>query len=130
MNESSQGNFQKIFMIGGFVLGVLGIFVFSISQFGSNNVDPELSGNILVWGTLPAEQMNQILYEYSQNAKTYSVSYMEVPEDKFIDRFFIANANDNGPDIVIAPENINVPLRSFFYQYDEGIISEKTCTCK
>lgn len=126
MNESSQGSFQKIFMIGGFILGVLGIFVFSISQFGNQNVDPNLTGNILVWGTLPAERMNEILYEYSQNAKTYSVSYQEIPEDKFINRFIEASANNQGPDLMLIPENIMVPLKGFMANFDQNLISEKT----
>ena len=126
MNPSTQGNFQKFFMIGGFVLGVLGIFVFSISQFGKSNVDPNLTGNIVVWGTLPAEKISQVLYEYSQNAKTYSVTYQEIPEDKFINRFIEASANEQGPDIMLVPENIMVPLKGFMANFDENMISEKT----
>jgi ABC-type glycerol-3-phosphate transport system substrate-binding protein len=126
MNQSSQGSFQKIFLIGGFVLGVLGIFVFSISQFGKSNVDPNLTGNIVVWGTLPAEKMSEFFYEYSQNAKTYSVSYVEVPEDKFINRFIEASANEQGPDLMLLPENILVPLKGFVFPLDENIIAETT----
>jgi len=126
MNQSTQGNFQKIFMIGGFVVGVIGIFVFSISQFGKSNVDPNLTGNIVVWGTLPAEKMSNIFYEYSQNAKTYSVSYVEVPEDKFINRFIEASANEQGPDVLFVPENIIVPLKGFMYNFGENLISENT----
>jgi ABC-type glycerol-3-phosphate transport system substrate-binding protein len=126
MNQSTQGNFQKIFVIGGFILGVLGIFVFSISQFGKNNVDPALTGNILVWGTLPADKMNQIFYEYSQNAKTYSVTYEELPEDKLALRFLERAANENAPDILLVPENVSFPLVHFLYNFQENLISEKT----
>lgn len=126
MNQSTQGSFQKIFMIGGFVLGVLGIFVFSISQFGKSNVDPNLTGNIVVWGTLPAEKISQILYEYSQSAKTYSVSYKEVPEEKFINNFIEASANNQGPDLMLVPENVIVPIKGFAANFDETLISEKT----
>lgn len=126
MNQSTQGNFQKIFMIGGFVLGVLGIFIFSISQFGKSDVDPNLTGNIVVWGTLPAEKIGNILYEYSQQAKTYSVSYQEVPEERFISRYIEASANDQEPDILIVPENIIVPIKGFMYPFPAEIISEKT----
>jgi hypothetical protein len=105
-------------------LGVLGIFVFSISQFGKSKVDPNLTGNLVVWGTLPNEKMNQIFYEYSQNAKTYSVQYVQVPEDKFINRFIEAGANDQAPDIILAPENIAVPLRGFNFTYGPELVSE------
>lgn len=126
MNQSTQGNFQKIFVIGGFILGVLGIFVFSISQFGKNSTDPKLTGNILIWGTLPADKISNILYEYSQNAKTYSVSYEEVPEDKLIFRFIESSANDRAPDILLVPENVIVPIKNFNYQFNQDLISEKT----
>lgn len=125
MNESTQGNFQKIFLIGGFVLGVLGIFVFSISQFGKSNVDPSLTGTMVVWGTLPAEKINRMLYEYSQDMKTYSVRYVEQPVDKIIPRYIEAIANDQGPDLLLVPENISVPLRDYVAHFPEGYISEK-----
>jgi ABC-type glycerol-3-phosphate transport system substrate-binding protein len=126
MNQSSQGNFQKVFMIAGFILGVLGIFVFSISQFGKSNVDPNLTGTMVVWGTLPAAQMSQIFYEYSQNAKTYSVVYQEIPEQTFINRFIEASADEKAPDLLLVPENILVPIKGFNYQFNQNIISEKT----
>lgn len=125
MDQSTQGNFQKIFMIGGFVFGILGIFVFSISQFGNSNVDPSLTGNVIVWGTLPAEKMNPLFYNYSQDAKTYSVQYVQQPEDRLINRYIEAIANNAGPDLLLVPENITVPLRDYSARFPEGYISEK-----
>ena len=125
MNQSLQGSFGKYFMIGGFVLGVLGIFVFSISQFGKSTVDPNLTGVVKIWGTLPAGQISQILYEYSQNAKTYSVQYVEVPEDKIADKFIEALATDAAPDLLFSSENILVPLKQFTFSFPEALMSEK-----
>ncbi len=130
MDNSTQGGFQKIVMIAGFVLGVLGIFVFSISQFGKSGVDPKLTGNIVVWGTLSSEKMNQIFYEYSQNAKTYSVSYQEVPEQSLINKFIESSANDMAPDILLVPENVIVPIKNFNYSFSQDLISEKTFKAK
>lgn len=126
MDQSSQGSFQKVFMIGGFIIGVLGIFIFSISQFGKSTTDPALTGTIQIWGTLPAASVNEIFYQYSQDAKTYSVVYTEVPEDKLINRFIEATANEQGPDLLILPENLSVPLRVYTYPFNSDIISEKT----
>ena len=126
MDQSTQEGFQKIFMIGGFVLGILGIFVFSISQFNANSGDPNLTGTVVVWGTLPAAKISQMLYEYSQDMKTYSVRYVEQPVDKLIPRYIEAIANENGPDILLIPENLSVPLREYTARFPEGYISEKT----
>ncbi len=125
MDQSLQGTFGKYFMIGGFVLGVLGIFVFSISTFGKSGVDSSLTGVIKIWGTLPAEKINPILYEYSQNAKTYSVQYVEVSEDRITKKFIQALATDEAPDLLFAPETVLVPLKQFEYQFGEALISEK-----
>jgi hypothetical protein len=125
MDQSTQNSFQKIFMIVGFVLGVLGIFVFSISQFNTNSGDPNLTGTVLVWGTLPAGKISQQLYEYSQDMKTYSVRYVEQPIDKIIPRYIEAIANDQGPDLLLIPENISVPLREYMALYGENLVTEK-----
>jgi len=125
MDQSTQGSFQKIFMIGGFVFGVLGIFVFSISQFNSATGDSNLTGVATVWGTLPRAKIDQQLLEYSQDAKTYSVRYVEIPPDKFANRFIEAIANEQGPDLLLVPENISVPLREYLAKFPEGLITEK-----
>lgn len=125
MDQSTQGSFQKIFMIGGFVFGVLGIFVFSISQFNSSAGDPNLTGTVTVWGTLPASKISEQLFDYSQDAKTYSVRYVEIPSDKFTNRFIEAIANEQGPDLLLVPENISVPLREYLAKFPEGLITEK-----
>jgi ABC-type glycerol-3-phosphate transport system substrate-binding protein len=126
MDQSTQGSFQKFFMIGGFVFGVLGIFVFSISQFGKNNVDPALTGTINVWGTLPGGAVNEMFYQYSQDAKTYNVVYTEQPESKIVDRYIEAVANGQGPDLMILPDNIAVPLRIYANKFPDSVISETT----
>ena len=97
------------------MVSLLGIFVFSISTFGTAAVDPNLTGVIKIWGTLPANKISPILYDYSQNAKTYSVVYTEVSEDKIMPKFIQALATDEAPDLIFAPENILVPLKQFEY---------------
>jgi ABC-type glycerol-3-phosphate transport system substrate-binding protein len=126
MDQSTQGNFQKIFMIVGFVVGVLGVFVFSVSTFNANKTDPNLSGVALVWGTLPAEQMNQILYEYSQSMKTFSVQYVEKDPSKIISNYVEEVALGRGPDLLLVPEDISTPLASQYLAYfGENLMPEK-----
>lgn len=124
MNESTQSSFQKIFMIGGFVFGVLGIFVFSISQFSASSGDPNLTGVATVWGTLPRGKIDTQLYEYSQDMKTYSVRYVEVPEADFGKRYINALANQSAPDLLLAPENVVIPLRFYLAKFPENLSPE------
>lgn len=69
--------------------------------------------------------MDPLLYDYSQNAKTYSVRYVEQPEDKLINRYIEAIANDQGSDLLLIPENLSVPLRDYVARFPDGYISEK-----
>jgi hypothetical protein len=77
MNQSSATMFSKVFVIVCAILGVLGVAVFAMSQFGSK-VDENLTGKISIWGTLPSKDIDQFLTDYSQTAKTYTAEYTEV----------------------------------------------------
>ncbi len=125
MNQSSSGMFGKVFMIVCAILGILGIAVFAMSQFG-NKADVNLTGKIEIWGTLPNKDIDQFLTDYSQNAKTYTVEYTEIKEDEFITKFIKSLADDTAPDIVLVPETILIPLRSFLQNYTADQITETT----
>jgi ABC-type glycerol-3-phosphate transport system substrate-binding protein len=125
MNQSSSKFFTQIAVIVGFVLGVLGVIIFASSNFGSSDGDGKLTGTLMVWGTLPESKLSKSFYEYSQNAKTYTVKYSEVPENVFITKFIEATAKGEAPDIVLASENILFPLRNYFTSYTPDILTEK-----
>ncbi len=126
MDQSLQGTFGKYFMIGGFVLAILGIFVFSISKFGNSGKDSNLTGVVKIWGTLPASQIDPVLTEYSQTSKTYSVQYTEISESKIADKFIEALATDAAPDLLFSSESVLVPLKQFQYAFPEALMSEKS----
>lgn len=113
MNQSTGDMVTKVAVIIGFLLGVLGIIVFAASNFSSSNTDAQLTGVVTVWGTLPEKAMSKVVYDYSQNAKTYTVKYVEVSESDFHDRFVEATARGAAPDVVLAGENVLFPLREY-----------------
>jgi ABC-type glycerol-3-phosphate transport system substrate-binding protein len=123
MNQSSSGMFIKLFVVICGILGVLGIAVFAMSQFGSK-VDESLTGQIIVWGTLPAKDLDQYFTDYSQINKTFTVEYREIKEVDFIQRFIKSLADDTAPDLILASENVIIPLRQFLQNYDNTQISE------
>lgn len=124
MNQSKGDFVTKVAVIIGFLLGVLGIIVFAASNFSSSSTDAQLTGVITLWGTLPEKAMSKIVYEYSQNAKTYTVKYVEVPEADFNNRYVEATARGEQPDIVLAGENMLFPLRSYFTQMAPDYLTE------
>lgn len=125
MNQSSSGMFTKVFIIVCAVIGVLGIAVFAMSQFGTQ-VDANLTGNLVVWGTLPEKDINQYFTDYSQTNKTFTVKYVEITENDFFNKFIKSLADDTAPDLILAPETVLVPLRQFLLHYDSTLLSETT----
>jgi ABC-type glycerol-3-phosphate transport system substrate-binding protein len=125
MNQSSSSMFSKVFIIACALLGILGIAVFAMSQFGGA-VDENLTGKISIWGTLPSKDIDQHLVEYSQAAKTYTAEYTEIKEDEFINKFIKSLADDSAPDIVLVPETVLIPLRGFLQEYTNEQITEAT----
>lgn len=124
MNQSKGDFVTKVAVIIGFLLGVLGIIVFAASNFSSSGGDAQLTGVVTVWGTLPEKTMSKIVYEYSQNAKTYTVKYVEVPEADFHNRYVEATARGEQPDVVLAGENVLFPLRSYLIQMAPDYLTE------
>jgi ABC-type glycerol-3-phosphate transport system substrate-binding protein len=126
MNQSKGDFVTKVAVIVGFLIGVLGIIVFAASNFSGSNTDPQLTGTITIWGTLPEKTMSKIVYEYSQNVKTYTVKYVEVPEANFYNKFVEATARGTAPDVVLAGENVLFPLRDYFTNMPPDYLTETT----
>jgi ABC-type glycerol-3-phosphate transport system substrate-binding protein len=88
------------------------------------NDNESLTGQIIVWGTLPAKDLDQYFTDYSQINKTFTVEYREIKEVDFIQRFIKSLADDTAPDLILASENVIIPLRQFLQNYDNTQISE------
>lgn len=62
-----------------------------------------LTGDVMIWGTLPEAPINRLFQEYNAKAKTYRIAYKEVNENVFDQRLVEALANGAGPDLIITP---------------------------
>lgn len=59
-------------------------------------------GNLTMWGSLPAESISPVLNQMNIDEKTYTVTYEEIPEQKFVDVLVAALADGGGPDMILA----------------------------
>ncbi len=103
--------FQAI-LLGFFVVaGLIGLFVFSTYQ-GSSGGSEDI-GAVVIWGTLPSEEINQALTKSSQtNQALKSVTYVEKNPFNFESEIVSAIASGNAPDLVLISQESLMPLVS------------------
>lgn len=92
-------------------------------------------GAVNIWGTLPKENFDKLIYELAQTNENYlSVSYSYIPEENFDEIFVNALADGVGPDLLFLPQELltehltriepvpltSFPLRDFRSAYIDG----------
>ncbi len=87
----------------GLFSAVFAFLVFSGKlPIGNSPKSQKVVGHLTMWGTLPAEQVGVVVNQMAADEKTYSVSYEEIPEEKFQKVLVDALANGEGPDMILA----------------------------
>ncbi len=97
---SGMSKFQLILtgVFGAFI--VIGVLVFSFARTNSKVVS-----NIVVWGTIPQEVFDSVLYQSAIGKdKTLSIRYVAKNEATFDTEFIEALASGTGPDAVMLPQ--------------------------
>ena len=84
-----------------------------------------VTGDVMVWGTLPSDTVDTLLQDYNLAAKTYHVSYKQIPEANFSARLIDALANGTGPDMILAPYQIILSQFSKISPLPTTTVSEK-----
>ncbi len=94
---------SKILLGFGVFAALFSVLVFSgkIPGLGPKETAPQ--GEVILWGTLPETQMNEIIQAFNPQAKTYRVTYREVREENLNQKLLEALANGVGPDLIMAP---------------------------
>lgn len=89
-------------------IAIFALLVFSgrVPFFGSSTDTSSPTGEVVIWGTVPEQEMSTAMGTLSQTVKTYTVSYKEIPEKTFVNEMVSAIASGNGPDLIIAPHSI------------------------
>jgi ABC-type glycerol-3-phosphate transport system substrate-binding protein len=120
-------NFQ-LFVIGFFVLAfIVAVIVFSglLSNNTSNNNPQELSGTVLIWGTLPDAQMQQYVTDFNSGANDYTISYEQHAVETFNDELVLALANGTPPDLIIFPSEIYAQISNRLYTIPFAAYNER-----
>lgn len=117
-------------MLRNILLG-LGVFaaLFAVLIFSGKipvgKGNEKVTGEVMLWGTLPEAGMNGILQYFNPKAQTYRVMYREVPEANFNQTLLEALASGTGPDLIIAPHQIILSQLDRLYPFPISSFSEK-----
>ncbi len=74
-------------------------------------------GEVVVWGTLPDTEMAPLITLFNPKAKTYAVRYKYIPEVNFELTLVEAIANGQGPDAILAPQQIILSQTDRIYTF-------------
>lgn len=116
---------RNILLGAGVFAALLAVLIFS-GKIPVGNKGSQATGEVTMWGTIPAESMNGILQQFNPKAKEYRVNYREIPEAQFNKALVEALANGNGPDLVIAPYQYVLANAARIYPFPAASMSEKT----
>ena len=112
---------------------VLGIFIFFIvigavlfATYRSKS-SSQIAANITMWGTLPAESVNNFTNTYLNNIKVKSViKYKEIDQENFDRDLVEALAAGDGPDAIILPEDLIMRFSNKIYTIPYTVLPELT----
>lgn len=116
----------KIIIFGAaIVAALLAILIFSgrIPIGDDGSVAP--TGQLSMWGTIPANNVGQVIGDFNIEAKTYSVNYRYIQESDFSQTLIEALANGAGPDMILAPHQIVLEQASKIAPFPLASFSEK-----
>lgn len=99
--------FQGIlFAVFGFA-AVVGIFVFATNTGNSGGNKTQVVGNVLIWGTLPKNEMQNVLTAATQIDTTLKdVSYIQKDPNTLPAELAGAIATGNSPDLILASQEV------------------------
>jgi ABC-type glycerol-3-phosphate transport system substrate-binding protein len=118
-------------MLRNILLGV-GVFatLFAVLIFSGKlpigkDASTKITGEVVIWGTVPFLTMNQILQSYNAQAKSYRISYKEFREEELSPSLVEALANGTGPDMILAQDATILSQVSRLYPFPLSSLSEK-----
>jgi ABC-type glycerol-3-phosphate transport system substrate-binding protein len=100
-----KGIFQTILIII-FVAGaIFGVLVFS-GAIDLSGEDAQSGGTVVLWGTVNAGVMSELIENFNQTNEGFSVVYVEKSPENFNDNLLEALASGVGPDLFLLPDNL------------------------
>lgn len=80
--------------------------------------------NVVVWGSMPATQFNQLIYTGNLNTNLVSYTYVEKSEDAIENDFTEALATASAPDLIILPSSLVYKDRTKLYEIPYSSVSQ------
>ncbi|MEN9338537.1 MAG: hypothetical protein RI945_262 [Candidatus Parcubacteria bacterium] len=126
-------NFTKFFNFKGVLLGAA-IFAIIIAVLGFSGKIPifnskseqKLTGNIVIWGTIPYSSMAEFSDVFNKEAKTYTMTYKEVDYKEINSKLISALADGVAPDLILAPSDIALANVGRVFPVSTASIPEST----
>ena len=116
--------FKIIITAVGIIAALLSVLIFSGKlSVGTASKTPQ--GTIVIWGTLPQDEMSNFFYSYMNQAKGQQVTYQFVKEDRFAETLVEALASGTGPDAIIAPYQLILEQEKRIYPFPQASFPQK-----
>lgn len=109
---------MKITLFKGILLGVFGlaalIGLFVFATYSGKGPGTDSVGRVLIWGVLPAQDMQNLLTAATQNDQSFKdVTYKERDAATLVSELAAAIATDSAPDLVLASQEQLQALSKF-----------------
>lgn len=119
-------NFQTILVAIFLSFFVFGVLIFSgILKFGGSSGADAISGKIIIWGTLPRDQVGDLFENIGGTNSSFTVKYVEQKAETYESNLVEAFAKDQAPDLFILNPDMILKNNSFIYKIPYTNFSEK-----
>ncbi len=100
--KSSLSTFQLVVLVIFIFIGIAGVVVFA----GFGGATKEKIPSAVVWGTVPATVVNEVVRIINAEKTSMEVKYEQISPETFRSVFVNALAEGNGPDIVLLTDDL------------------------
>lgn len=103
----------EIALIGFFaIVGLAGLFFLSAYKPDPTEKEKLYGESVLIWGTLDAKTMNDLLFQFTNEDKALSVvKYAQIDSRSFENELLNAIAEGRSPDLILLPHSLLVSYR-------------------
>lgn len=122
-------NFQTILVAIFLAFFVFGVLIFSgVLKVGGGGNSSGISGKLVIWGTLPNDEVSELFENIGGPDSTFTVDYIEKNNDTYEQNLIEAFAQDKGPDLFILSPDMIMKNHNFIYTIPYTSHSEKSFT--
>lgn len=113
--------FQIIIIAIFIFIAIVGVAIFA----GFGGLDKAGTPNAVIWGTVPAGTINELVRNINLASTVIEVTYVEKNKDTFEDEFVNAVAEGSGPDAVLLTDDILYSQKNKLQPIPFNIITER-----